>query len=98
MNWTHIYKKYRGLWVALKEDCKTVVASGKTAREALRKSEKRGIPDPYLNYVLKNLLLLPRNSIFMASTSRSGVLRSIVRYCMPFEESNMFLPNISLVR
>jgi len=55
MDWTYIYKKYRGLWVALKKDGKTVVASGKTAREALNKSEKRGISDPYLNYVAKKL-------------------------------------------
>ena len=55
MNWTHLYKKYRGLWVALKADCKTVIASGKTAREVLKKSEKKGISDPYLNYVPKKL-------------------------------------------
>jgi len=55
MNWTHLYKKYRGLWVALKEDYKTVIASGKTAREALKKSEKKGISNPYLNYVPKKL-------------------------------------------
>jgi len=55
MNWTHLYKKYKGLWVALKDDHKTIITSGKTAKEALLKARKQGIQDPFLNYVPKRL-------------------------------------------
>lgn len=48
IDWTKIYKKYKGLWVALKEDEKTVVASGKTAREAWRRAQKKGTEKPIL--------------------------------------------------
>ena len=40
IDWTKIYKKYKGLWVALKDDYTTVVASGKTPEEALKSSKK----------------------------------------------------------
>ncbi len=29
-DWTKIYKNYQGLWVALKDDEETVIASGKS--------------------------------------------------------------------
>lgn len=48
IDWTRIYKKYKGLWVALKDDEKTVVASGKTAKEAWDKAQKKGIDRPIL--------------------------------------------------
>ena len=32
-DWTHLFEKYRGKWVALAEDETTVVASGATAKE-----------------------------------------------------------------
>lgn len=48
LDWTKIYKRYRGLWVALKEDEKTVVASGRTAREAKSGAEKKKYPLPIL--------------------------------------------------
>ena len=35
IDWTKNFKKYKGLWVALKKDQVTVVASGKTAKEVL---------------------------------------------------------------
>ncbi|MBI2036406.1 hypothetical protein HYT17_02150 [Candidatus Microgenomates bacterium] len=41
IDWTRIYKKYKGLWVALKSDEKTVVASGKTAKEAWNIAQKK---------------------------------------------------------
>lgn len=46
--WTKIYKKYKGLWVALEKDEVTVIASGKTAKEALEKSQKKGKERPIL--------------------------------------------------
>lgn len=40
-DWTNIYKKYKGLWVALAEDEETVLGAGKTAREALELAKKK---------------------------------------------------------
>lgn len=48
INWTNIYKKYKGLWVALKEDEKTVIASGTTAKIAWNKAQKKGFEKPIL--------------------------------------------------
>lgn len=45
---TNIYKKYKGLWVALKEDKVTVVASGETVSEALSEAKTKGFDDPIL--------------------------------------------------
>jgi hypothetical protein len=33
-DWTHLFEKYRGKWVALAEDETTVLAAGETAKEA----------------------------------------------------------------
>ena len=47
VDFTKIYLKYPGLWVALKQDEKTVVASSKSAKkaynEAISKGEKRPV-------------------------------------------------------
>ena len=48
IDWTKIYKKYKGLWVALKDDLKTVIASGKTVREVMEKAKKKGYKEPIL--------------------------------------------------
>jgi hypothetical protein len=48
IDWTKIYKKYRGLWVALKDDQKTVVASGETAREVIEEAKRKGFGEPIL--------------------------------------------------
>jgi hypothetical protein len=48
IDWTKIYKKYRGLWVALKKDNKTVIASGQTLKEAIEKAKKKGYKEPIL--------------------------------------------------
>lgn len=48
INWTHIYKKYKGLWVGLADDEITVVASGKTVKEVMDKSRKIGFNMPLL--------------------------------------------------
>ena len=45
---TNIYRKYKGLWVALKEDKVTVVASGQTVNEALNEAKNKGFDDPIL--------------------------------------------------
>jgi hypothetical protein len=44
-------KKYAGKWVALKDDQKTVIAFALSAKEALRKAQKKGVQSPFLNYI-----------------------------------------------
>jgi phosphopantetheinyl transferase (holo-ACP synthase) len=48
IDWTKICKKYKGLWVALKKDNKTVIASGHTLKEAVEKAKKKGYKEPIL--------------------------------------------------
>lgn len=48
MNWTKNYERYKGLWVALKSDQKTVVSSGKTVDETVEKAKKKGLKNPIL--------------------------------------------------
>ena len=48
VDWTDIYKKYKGFWVALKADEKTVLARGKTAKAAWNKARKLGYEKPIL--------------------------------------------------
>lgn len=48
IDWTDISKKYKGLWVGLKSDEKTVIASGKTVKEVIQKSESKGYKNPLL--------------------------------------------------
>lgn len=48
IDWTKIYKKYKGFWVALKNDEKTVISHGKTAKEALLKAQQKGAKTPIL--------------------------------------------------
>ncbi len=51
IDWSGIYKKYRGKWVALKDDEQTVIASGKTIKEAWEKARKKGYPKPIMTSV-----------------------------------------------
>ena len=48
LDWTAIIRKYKGLWVGLKEDRKTVIASGKSVKEVMEKSKKKGFALPVL--------------------------------------------------
>lgn len=56
IDWSKIYKKYRGLWVALKNDEKTVIASGKTAQEAWLKAQGKGFKKPILTRMPEKLV------------------------------------------
>lgn len=56
IDWTKIYKKYKGLWVALKSDEKTVVASAKTLKEVLNKAQKKGIEHPMVTQIPRKIL------------------------------------------
>ncbi len=46
IDWTHLYKNYKGKWVALKDDEVTVISSGKSLDEAAEKAEKKGFKNP----------------------------------------------------
>jgi len=48
IDWTKIYKKYRGLWVALDEKEQKVVAFDKKAKKAFEKARKKGVKVPIL--------------------------------------------------
>jgi hypothetical protein len=56
VDWTKIYKKYKGLWVALRKDETTVLASGKTAKEAWENAQKKGYKKPILTRMPKELV------------------------------------------
>lgn len=63
-DFTKIYKGYKGKWVALSSDKKTVVSSGKTAKNAYKNAQEKGekspvmfkVPTslrPYIGYCIK---------------------------------------------
>ena len=56
IDWTKNFEKYRGSWVALKEDQLTVIANGKTVKEVLSKAKDKGMPDPILFKVPTEIL------------------------------------------
>lgn len=56
IDWTKIYKEYKGLWVALKDDEKTVISAGKTAKEAWEKAKKEGYQKPILMHMPEKIV------------------------------------------
>ena len=55
---TKIYRKYKGKWVALTSDEKSVISSGKTAKEVYDQAHKKGFQEPILMTVPKYLNVL----------------------------------------
>jgi hypothetical protein len=55
MDWTKIYKKYKGLWVALADDEVTVLGSGKTLKEAVSGAQKKKNRNPIVMRVPKSM-------------------------------------------
>lgn len=51
INWTQIYKKYKGMWVALKRDEKTVIASADNAKAAYTQAIKYGFDNPIISFI-----------------------------------------------
>lgn len=47
-DWTKIYKRYRGFWIALDEKEKKVVASDKEAKKAFERAQRKGVKLPIL--------------------------------------------------
>lgn len=54
-DWTKLYKKYKGLWVALAKDEETVLGVGKTVKEALKKAKVTSSETPFLTRIPENL-------------------------------------------
>ena len=48
IDWSKVFAKYKGLWVAFAEDERTVVGSGKSAKSALQAATRRGVERPVL--------------------------------------------------
>ncbi len=55
-DWSKIYNRYRGKWVALKDDETTVVGSGQTAKTALASAQRKGFKQPILFRVPSKLV------------------------------------------
>ena len=55
INRTKVFKKYKGLWVAFKQDQVTVVGSGKTLKEAEKEAVKSGYSRPIFSFMHPNL-------------------------------------------
>lgn len=56
LNWSSLYEKYKGLWVALEQDEETVIAAGATAKEALEKAKQKGTENPILARMPEELI------------------------------------------
>jgi len=48
INWNQLFDSYKGKWVALEQNKKTVVSSGKNAKTVFEKAKKKGVKVPTL--------------------------------------------------
>ena len=57
-DWTHIYKNksYKGKWVALEHDERTIAGSGASLEEAIATAQKNGCPDPIVMSVPERVI------------------------------------------
>ncbi|MEX0616745.1 MAG: DUF5678 domain-containing protein [Candidatus Woykebacteria bacterium] len=51
IDWTPLFEKYKGKWLALKEDEITVIGVGSTPKEAWDKAQKEGYASPILTNI-----------------------------------------------
>lgn len=56
IDWSHIQRQFKGLWVALADDETTVVASGNTASEAMEQARIQGHEMPILAHMPPELM------------------------------------------
>lgn len=56
IDWTPLFKKYKGKWVALKKDETTVIGSGETLKEALSEARANGYEKPILTRMPTQLI------------------------------------------
>jgi hypothetical protein len=51
IDWTELYKTYKGQWIALAGDEITVISSAKTLREARQQAAKKGYDRPLFTQI-----------------------------------------------
>lgn len=51
IDWTNLVEKYKGKWIALESDEKTVVGSGTTLSEAIQQAKSKGVKEPVVTKV-----------------------------------------------
>ena len=56
IDWTSLFNKYKGQWLALETDEKTVLANGKTAKEVFKKAQKKGYDKPIITRMPSQLV------------------------------------------
>jgi hypothetical protein len=56
IDWSSIYKKYKGKWVALAEDEKTVLSFGTSAKVIIKKSHDAGYKNPIITKMPQKLI------------------------------------------
>ena len=56
IDWTKNFNKYKGLWVAMKQDQITVVASGETLHEVRKIATEEGYEDPIFFHVPSEII------------------------------------------
>jgi hypothetical protein len=57
INWTKIYEKYQGLWVALSEGDEMVVGSGTSPKEALDQAQRNGFSNAAITFVPEEMVI-----------------------------------------
>lgn len=50
-DWSKLYRKYKGMWVALASDEATVLGVGKTVKEATVKAKRKSKETPFLTFI-----------------------------------------------
>ena len=55
---TKIYRKYKGKWVALTPDRKTVITSGLTAKQVYDEAHQKGFKEPILTKIPTEIAIL----------------------------------------
>ena len=58
IDWTELFKKYRGQWVALKDDQVTVIAAGSDLKQVREAAAEKGYRDPIFHRVPTELTYL----------------------------------------
>ena len=56
IDYTNIYNKYKGQWIALEDDEVTVISAGQTAKKVLELAKKKGMGNPILFKVPEEII------------------------------------------
>jgi len=56
IDWTKLYEKYKGLWVALDADNETVVGKGATVEQALEEAKSKGFAEAAITYIPQEVI------------------------------------------